>query len=213
MAHFGGFFGFWLWTFCHLNLSLYSGLYPENAEFRLTVNSGTHLSCLALQDKCYCASFYFIYLVIWWLCSMLFEMARGRHRVLVPSDAVWPLAQVHLGFCPHVLAFSVIVLFGLEVLYKKLVTVLIWSYWKKSLKNVSPWKKHDTLSFFQQSSLLLKIIWRWRSCRTSVGCLLRRGSLLLLSPCLCCPPSRSALGICPWAPSDTAECLQQFFPT
>lgn len=99
------FFGFWLWTFCQLNPSLYSGFYPENVEFQLSVSSGTQISCLALQDKCSSASFL-------WLCSTLFAVAHGRRRILVPSNAVCPLCSCTLACIPvfqHSLWLSIFV--------------------------------------------------------------------------------------------------------
>ncbi|KAI5168852.1 Neuron Navigator 3, partial [Manis pentadactyla] len=52
-----------------LHPSFYSGLYPEDTEFQLRVSFGTQISCRALQDKCYSASFS-------WLCSTVSAVAN-----------------------------------------------------------------------------------------------------------------------------------------
>lgn len=76
-----------------LQPSFYSVLYPENSESQVSVSFGTLISCLALQDKCYSASFL-------WLCSIVSAVANDRHRVLVPSDAVCRLLNCTLAYIP-----------------------------------------------------------------------------------------------------------------
>lgn len=136
------FLWFWLWTCCQFNPAPFPLFWASsrecwvpaqcrfwNTDF-LPGSAGPKLPC-----ECSVALFHATGSGLWWaLCP----------------DALWcslPLAPIHLGLHPWVPAFFVIVLFGLEVLYKKLQWCLFWFAGKRVLKVPSLKKKLHLIIF------------------------------------------------------------------
>ena len=111
---------------------------------------------------------------VFWLSSTVSTVANGRPPALGALCCSLPLAQLCLGLHSHVPCDC--------PYYKKLVTLLIFGYWKKSHKVSILKKKKNHLIIFPAVSLFLKAIWRWGSWKTFSWAVSSALGALLLSP-------------------------------
>lgn len=142
------FFQFRLWIFCQLNPTgflLFSALsrvcwVPAQCQFWNTdFLPGSVGQMLLCQVFLFCFVFCgFLPLYLQWpMVSIMFWCP-------LMQSATCPTVPWLTSLCSNVF---VIVLFGLEVPYRKLVTLFIFDYWEKSHKSLNPKKKIHLVIF------------------------------------------------------------------
>lgn len=143
------FFQFRLWIFCQLNPTaflLFCALsrvcwVPVQCQFWNTdFLPGSVGQMLLCQVFLFCFVFCgFLPLYLQWpMVSIMFWCP-------LMQSATCPTVPWLTSLCSNVF---VIVLFGLEVPYRKLVTLFIFDYWEKSHKSLNPKEKNTSCNFF-----------------------------------------------------------------